>query len=64
MLATQPPTDSAQALHDHTHLRPLDAVLVALSETSCTWCRGALILLKLHLEAHGVPAFYDGRAGQ
>ncbi len=63
-MAAQSTTDSAQALHDRTHLRPLDAVLVALSETSCTWCRGALILLKLHLESSGVPPFYDGRAGQ
>ncbi len=39
------------------HLRPLDAVLVALEETSCTWCQGLLTLLKAHLEATNVPAF-------
>ena len=45
------------ALHDLTHLRPLDAVLVALSETNCTWCQGLLRLIKQHLEETNVPAF-------
>ena len=44
-------TTSAQTLHDRTHLRPLDSVLIALEETSCTWCTGLLRLLKDHLEA-------------
>ena len=59
MVTCEPPACSAPALHDRTHLRPLDAVLVALSETSCSWCLGLLRLLKSHLETHGVPAFYD-----
>ena len=47
----------AQPVHDRTHLRPLDAVLVALEATSCTWCQGLLTLLKAHLEETNVPAF-------
>ncbi len=57
MATIQPTTTSAPALHDRTHLRPLDAVLVALAETNCTWCQGLLRLLKAHLEETNVPAF-------
>ncbi len=58
MQAVQPTTTGAPAaLHDRTHLRPLDAVLVALEATSCTWCQGLLTLLKAHLEETSVPAF-------
>ena len=39
------------------HLRPLDIVILALEETSCTWCLGLLRLLKAHLEVTNVPAF-------
>ena len=52
-----PTPTSAPALHDRAHLRPLDAVLIALESTSCTWCAGLLRLLKAHLEEANVPAF-------
>ena len=55
--ATQPPSTSAPALHDRTHLRPLDSVIQALEATTCTWCAGLLRLLKAHLEEASVPAF-------
>ncbi len=45
------------AVHDRTHLQPLDILLISLEETSCTWCLGLLRLLKAHLEATNVPAF-------
>ena len=47
---------SAQTLHGRTHLRPLDSVIQALEETSCTWCTGLLRLLKEHLEVAIPPA--------
>ncbi len=57
MQAVQPPVHGAPALHDRTHLRPLDSVIIALESTSCTWCAGLLRLLKAHLEEANVPAF-------
>ncbi|MDQ5853242.1 MAG: hypothetical protein M3380_14460 [Chloroflexota bacterium] len=55
MATIQSTPTSAPALHDRTHLRPVDAVLIALESTNCTWCTGLLRLLKAHLEAD-IPA--------
>ena len=58
MQAVQPtPTSATAALHDRTHLRPLDSVIQALEATSCPWCLGILRLIKQHLEETNVPAF-------
>ncbi len=43
----------------HIHLQPLDAVIVALEASSCTWCTGLLRLLKQHLEYDIEPATFD-----
>ncbi len=42
------------------HLRPIDAVLIALEETPCAWCQGLLRLIKAHLEAD-IPAGWEVR---
>ncbi len=54
-MALQTTPTGAPALHDRTHLRPLDSVILALEATTCTWCAGLLRLLKQHLEAD-IPA--------
>ena len=43
----------------HIHLQPLDAVIVALEASNCTWCTGLLRLLKQHLEYDIEPATFD-----
>ncbi len=57
MAALERLTTGASALHDRTHLRPLDSVIQALSESRCPWCLGLLRLIKQHLEETNVPAF-------
>ncbi len=57
MATLQPPTTGAPALHDRTHLRPLDSVIQALEAMSCPWCQGILRLIKQHLEETNVPPF-------
>ena len=42
----------------HIHLQPLDAVIVALEASRCTWCTGLLRLLKQHLEYDIEPATF------
>lgn len=41
---------------DHLHLQPLDSVLNALQDCTCTWCCGLLSLLRSHLESD-IPVF-------
>lgn len=43
------------------HTRPLDTVLVALSEAHCGTCQALLRILKAHLETT-VPAWPEGGA--
>ena len=50
------PQSPSRSQRTRDHLRPLDIVIQALEETSCTWCLGLLTLLKAHLEAD-IPAF-------
>jgi hypothetical protein len=52
--STLGPIDPADDQGHHT--RPLDSVLVSLSEADCATCLAILAMLKSHLELASVPA--------
>lgn len=52
MATLEAPTIALDARPSADHLQPLDSVLNALQDCTCTWCLGMLGLLRQHLEEY------------